>query len=83
MRDPNYDEFCRDSAESYIRVGDFDGDLRMDLACIPQPGHIHLALTNGDGFLVNRDFALPDEDRRVQTKKSGTYLQLKACNVLV
>ena len=61
MKDPNCADFCKESG-AYSRVGDFDGDYRMDL-CVPRPGDIHLALMNGDGFLVNRDFQLSDDDK--------------------
>ena len=64
MLDPNYPAFCREP-EAYIRTGDFDGDYRTDLLCVPEPGKIQLALTNGDGFLVNGDFKLSRNEKSV------------------
>ena len=48
--------FCMES-NSQIAIGDFDGDNRMDVVCRMDQGQDYkIALTDGDGFLVNVDF---------------------------
>ena len=48
--------FCMES-NSQIAIGDFDGDSRMDVVCTMDQGQSYkIALTDGDGFLVNVDF---------------------------
>ena len=56
--DPSTDfkSFCKES-DSQIAIGDFDGDNRMDVVCRMDQGQEYkIALSDGDGFLVNVDF---------------------------
>ena len=44
-------------SNSQIVIGDFDGDSRMDVMCrMDQGQNYKIALTDGDGFLVNVDY---------------------------
>ena len=51
----DFKSFCMES-NSQIAIGDFDGDSRMDVVCrIDQGQKYKIALSDGDGFLVNVD----------------------------
>ena len=44
-------------SNSQIAIGDFDGDDQKDVVCRMDQGQEYkIALTDGDGFLVNVDF---------------------------
>ena len=48
--------FCMES-NSQIAIGDFDGDNQKDVVCRMDQGQDYkIALSDGDGFLVNVDF---------------------------
>ena len=48
--------FCMES-NSQIAIGDFDGDNQKDVVCRIDRGQDYkIALSDGDGFLVNVDF---------------------------
>ena len=56
--DPSVDfkSFCVEK-NSQIAIGDFDGNYQMDVVCRMNQGQNYkIALTDGDGFLVNVDF---------------------------
>jgi RHS repeat-associated protein len=41
-----------------VQLGDFNGDGRTDLACIPSNGNVHVALSDGTGQFVTQGEAL-------------------------
>ena len=44
-------------SNSQIAIGDFDGDNQKDVVCrMDQGQNYKIALSDGDGFLVNVDF---------------------------
>ena len=44
-------------SNSQIAIGDFDEDSRMDVVCrMDQGQNYKIALSDGDGFLVNVEF---------------------------